>query len=135
TVSVGTIGLDWASEGPLGRGGSFLFNYRYSTFALLKGMLPEDAQKIRYQNLSFHLSHPLSRRSSMSFWGIGANDASGTVAGMDPAKWTYDQDREETDSPTRFGALGMEIRHVLASRGTWKIGASATGQGLDLDVH
>jgi len=47
---IGGIGIDFSSEGPLRKGGnsSYLFNYRYSTLALLKPLIPADAGVIKY---------------------------------------------------------------------------------------
>src|SRR5690554_3967378 len=49
---VGAIGIDASSEGLLKKGGdaSYLFNYRYSTLALIASLLPENAGGIRYQD-------------------------------------------------------------------------------------
>jgi hypothetical protein len=38
----------------------YLFNYRYSTFALLGGFFPEGADAMRYQDLSFKLKGGVS---------------------------------------------------------------------------
>ena len=41
-IQPGVLGLDISSEGPLKNGGkaSYLFNYRYSTFGIIKALLP-----------------------------------------------------------------------------------------------
>jgi len=50
TIQVGLLGLDVASEGPFKKEGksSYLFNYRYSTLALLEPLLPENAGGTKY---------------------------------------------------------------------------------------
>ncbi|MBW3544869.1 MAG: carboxypeptidase-like regulatory domain-containing protein, partial [Bacteroidetes bacterium] len=57
TLQLGLIGIDASSEGPFKKGGqaSYLFNYRYSTLALVAPLLPEEAQGTRYQDLSYKL--------------------------------------------------------------------------------
>ncbi len=48
TVQLGFLGIDASSEGPFKKGGrsSYLFNYRYSTLALLEAVLkPKNAKK------------------------------------------------------------------------------------------
>lgn len=54
SVQLGFLGIDASSEGPFKKGGrsSYLFNYRYSTLALLAPLLPENAGGIKYQDLS-----------------------------------------------------------------------------------
>lgn len=152
-----TIGLDFASEGPIpaSQGGSYLFNYRYSTFSLLGPLLPEDAEGIRYQNLSFKINLPAGKAGTFSFWGIGANDWSGQSAkgsdqstrGSDqstrgsgqsakgsPENWTYNQDREKIESPTRFGAAGLRHRMVLGARAWLTTSFAASGNGLRYEL-
>jgi hypothetical protein len=64
------LGVDLSAEGPLkkGYGGSFLFNYRYSTLSLLNDLnisvsentLPE------YQDLSFKFNLPTKKAGTFS---------------------------------------------------------------------
>jgi len=63
SFKLGTIGIDFASEGPFKKGGgsSYLFNYRYSTFALIAPVLPDDAAGNRFMDLSFKLNFPLKK--------------------------------------------------------------------------
>ncbi len=127
----GVIGIDAASEGPIGDGGaSYLFNYRISTFSLIAPLLPEDAGTIQYQNLSFKLNIPTQKAGTFSFWGLGANDQSGQTAEESPADWTYNQDREEADSPTRFGVLAMNHRFLLGDVAYLTTRIAATGNGF-----
>src|SRR5690606_10201286 len=97
SIQLGLIGIDAASEGPLRRNGnsSYLFNYRYSTLSLVQPLLPEDAEKISYQDLSFKLHFPTEQSGTFSVWGIGLIDQSGQTAKPDSSLWTYMQDREE----------------------------------------
>ena len=89
SFQVGTLGLDAGAEGPFKKGGqsSYLFNYRYSTFALIAPLLPENAGGIRYQDLSFKLNFPTKRAGTFSLWGIGARDFSGQKA--EPSRITF----------------------------------------------
>src|SRR5690625_2472538 len=138
TAEVGTIGLDVASEGPIpgiggGEAASYLFNYRYSTFSLIGALLPEDAEAIRYQNLSFKLNVPTSS-GSLSIWGIGASDRSGQMAEESPANWIYNQDREDLTSPTRFGAAGIRHRSRLGRQISLTTSLSASGSGMRYEL-
>lgn len=142
-VKVSTIGLDFASEGPLPAlpGSSYLFNYRYSTFSLIGPLLPEDAEGIRYQNLSFKINMPTGKAGIFSFWGIGADDWSGQSAdGLEqsingsPENWTFNQDREDIESPTRFGTAGLRHRILLGDRAWLTTTLAASGNGLRYEL-
>jgi hypothetical protein len=140
TVKAGIMGLDASAEGPFNRPGAksdsksgsatYLFNYRYSTFSLLGPLLPDDADGITYQNLAFRLNLATGRTGSVSLWGIGATDWSGQSADQDPAAWVYDQDREDLESPTRFGAMGLQVRQNLSNAAFLSTSLAVSGNGL-----
>jgi hypothetical protein len=71
---IGVLGIDLSSEGPFvkGKKASYLFNYRYSTFGLIRSFLP-DAGLPTYQDLSFKLNFP-TKAGTFSFWGVGGYD-------------------------------------------------------------
>lgn len=135
-VKAGVIGIDVSSEGPIAAdyGGSYIANYRYSTFGLLGPLLPEDADAIRFQNLAFKLNLPTSRLGSFSIFGIGGADRSGQKPVENPAEWVYDDDREDVESPTRFGALSLQHRAFLGTTGMIESSLTATGSSLRWDV-
>lgn len=83
TAQIGTLGVEFASEGPLGAGAdrrvspSYLFNYRYSSMALAGDLLPDlvgDAAGMRYQDLSFKLNFPTRRAGTFTVWGVAIKD-------------------------------------------------------------
>lgn len=134
-VKIGTIGVDAASEGPIGSGGSsYLFNYRIATFSLIAPLLPEDAGNIMYQNFSYKLDMPTRSAGTFTFWGIGAADRSGTVAETEPEKWVYNQDREDSESPTRFGAAAISHRYMLGNQAWLVSNLAASGNGFTLET-
>src|SRR5690625_4127080 len=134
-VKIGTIGVDAASEGPVGNdGASYLFNYRIATFSLIAPLLPEDAGDIMYQNLSYKLNVPTKNAGTFTLWGIGAADRSGTVAETAPEKWVYHQDREDSESPTRFGALALSHRLLLGENAWLTTNLAASGNGFTLET-
>ena len=135
-VRAGVIGLDVSSEGPIAPGyrGSYIANYRYSTFGLLGPLLPEDADGISFQNLAFKLNLPTNGLGTFTVFGIGGSDVSGQTPVDNPADWVYDADREEVESPTRFGALSLQHRAFMGSRGMVESSLSATGSALRWSV-
>jgi len=76
TLQAGLLGLDVAAEGPFRPGGeaSFLFNYRYSTLALLTGLgfnLQDENEKNIFQDLSFKVHMPTKKAGTFSLFGLG----------------------------------------------------------------
>jgi hypothetical protein len=132
SFQLGLIGIDASSEGPLDRKkrSSYLFNYRYSTVALLTPLLPEDAGGTRYQDLAFKLHFPTEKSGVFSLWGFGLIDRSGQTAETDPALWRYEQDKEEQDARQYTGAAGVSHKYFLTDRIFLKSTLAATVNGI-----
>ena len=80
SFQAGLLGLEFAAEGPFRNDyeGSFLLNYRYSTFSLMDQLnisISENALP-NYQDLSFKIHLPAGKAGIFSVWGLGglAND-------------------------------------------------------------
>ena len=133
TASVGTIGIDLSSEGPFKKGGkaSYLFNYRYSTFALIPSFLPEGADAMRYQDLSFKLNFPTKRAGTFSVWGIGLIDRTGEEAKTNRDEWEYINDKQKFESKLYMGALGVGHRIWFNNDTYWKTTLAITVNGID----
>lgn len=134
TLQIGTIGLDASSEGPFKKGGrsSYLFNYRYSVLALLTPLLPEGAEAIKYQDLSFKLNFPTKKFGVFSAWGIGLIDRSGPKAKTDSTKRVYNEDTEEKDIKQYMSAAGISNKYFLNNRTYIKTTLAATVSRMDL---
>lgn len=130
TFNAGVIGIDVASEGPISGDASYLFNYRLSTFSLIAPLLPEGAGNIRYQNLSFKLNVPTQQTGTFSLWGIGGDDYSGGPPEDDPDDWVYNYDREDVESPTRFGAIGLKHRLLVGGQAYLTTSLAGSGNGF-----
>ncbi len=133
TFQIGAIGIDFASEGPLKKGGrsSYLFNYRYSTLALVSPLLPEEAQGTRYQDISYKMNFPTKKSGVFLIWGIGLIDRSGQTAKTDSTQWLYDQDIQSQDARQFMGATGISHRITLNNSTQWKTTIAATVSGLE----
>jgi hypothetical protein len=133
TFQFGAIGIDFASEGPFREGGnaSYLFNYRYSTLALLSSVLPANAGGVRYQDLSFKFNFPSRKASVFSLWGIGLIDHSGQIAIRDSLQWLHTQDKEEQNVEQYMGAAGLNHKLQLNSQAYLKTSLAATVSHLD----
>lgn len=111
-VQAGIQGIEAAAEGPFKKGGdaSYLFNYRYSTMALIFPLLPEvnfsDELPV-YQDLSFKINMPTKNAGTLSLWGIGGLSNSRMEGSDTPSEWTYPENREKMDFHYNMGASGL----------------------------
>jgi hypothetical protein len=75
TVQAGILGIDLSAEGPFSKNydGSFLFNYRYSTFSLMNRLNLEITENTlpNYQDLSYKIHLPTKKAGTFSLWGLG----------------------------------------------------------------
>ncbi len=126
TIKAGIIGIDFATEGPFvqGKKSSYLFNYRYSTLALISPLLPENARGIRYQDFAMKMNFPLGKLGIVSLWGLISSDATGSKAKKDSTDWQYYQDIEEDKNLNRMGVLGINHKIILTER-TWMTASAA----------
>jgi len=121
TFQAGIIGIDASSEGPFKKGkkSSYLFNYRYSTLALLTPLLPENADQIKYQDFSFKLNFPTQKHGIFSVWGIGLADNAKAKAKKDSTKWKYFDDKENNSISQYTGALGLNHGYYFKKNTYW----------------
>jgi hypothetical protein len=130
-VQLGTIGLDLSSEGPLGKNtrASYLFNYRYSTFGLIKLLFPEEIKDFMptYQDLSFKFNMPTRNAGVFSVWGLASDDSNVFQAEQDSSQWEMEDDRMDGDLTQRVGGMGVSHRYVFRKNAWLKTSLAATG--------
>lgn len=133
TFQAGLIGIDASSEGPFKKGGqaSYLFNYRYSTLGLLKPVLPEGAESINYQDLSFKLNFPTKKNGTFSLWGIGLIDGANASPKKDSAEWKYVDDRQKDVIKQCTGSLGVGHKYFFKNNAYLKTTLAATTNRTD----
>lgn len=133
TFQAGVLGIDASSEGPFKKDGksSYLFNYRYSTFALLGPLLPENADGIRYQDLSFKLNFPTKKSGIFSVWGIGLVDKAGAKAKTLSKEWIYKNDKQEDQIKQYMGAAGITHKYFLKNNTFLKTTFASTASSTD----
>ena len=137
TIQLGLLGIDVASEGPFKKEGesSYLFNYRYSTLALLEPIMPENAGGTKYQDLSFKLNFPTKKAGTFSLWGMGLMDNSGAEAKKDTSEWEYDIDKENQDVKQFMGAVGVSHLKILNNKQFIKSSIATTMNGIDFSTE
>lgn len=93
----GALGTELMFEGPYSSnyGGSYLFNYRFSTTTILTqmGVKFGYSGKADYQDLSYNLNFPVGDKATLSFFGMG---------GYSVYKALYKDKKEADFSPTGF---------------------------------
>jgi len=137
TFQVGIVGIDASSEGPFKKDGksSYLFNYRYSTLGLLAPLLPENANSLKYQDLSFKLNFPTQKVGTFSIWGIGLADNAGAKAKLDSTKWEYLNDKEENSIKQYMGATGINHKYFFKNNAYLKTTLAATTNGSNWNTQ
>lgn len=128
-VQFGALGLDISSEGPFSKKqkASYLFNYRYSTFGMIKPILPEEANIPVYQDLCFKLNLPTNHAGTFSVWGLATDDKINFLAETDTSKWNYLGDREDGNATQRLGAVGINHRLILKQKSYINSNIAVTG--------
>lgn len=111
----GALGIDLSAEGPFKKGydGSFLFNYRYSTLALLNnaGIEISENALADYQDLSFKINLPTKKAGTFSLWGIGGQSVADEEYLPDTTINEKPEDGYRDDTKTGMYATG--ITHML----------------------
>ncbi len=133
TAQVGITGLDFASEGYLKKGGksSYIFNYRYSTMSLLSSLLPENADALSYQDLSFKFNLPTRSAGTFSVWGTGLIDRSGQKAKTNPEEWEYVKHRNKEEVQQYMFATGVGHKYYFNDNTFLKSTIALTSSQLD----
>jgi hypothetical protein len=115
TAQVGTLGVELASEGPLGGRSSYLFNYRYSSLALAGKMIPsisDDVGGMNYQDFSFKLNLPTTSIGTFSLWGIGTFDKFANYV-LEQEEWEHNGDRASSWTDQQMAAVGLGHKLLL----------------------
>jgi hypothetical protein len=132
TFQLGALGTDISSEGPFKKGGraSYLFNYRISTLVLLKPLLPENAEGISYQDLSFKLNFPTEKSGVFSFWGLAGYDNLVQKAQEDSSQWEYEHEKERHNSKLGLAAAGFSNKIITGKNTYFHTTLALSGNGI-----
>ena len=129
-VQVGTLGVDFASEGPLGKGSkaSYLVNYRYSFLEIAKKLhaINMDKETLDYQDLSFKLNMPTSKAGTFAVWFTGLIDNYENEV-PDISDWETLWDMNDSWSRQRNCAFGVNHTYRFKTGGTLHTNVAYTG--------
>lgn len=136
-VQVGTLGVDFASEGPLAKGSkaSYLVNYRYSFLEIAKKLhaINMENETLDYQDLSFKLNMPTSKAGTFAVWFTGLIDNYESDA-LDPSEWETLWDMNDSWSRQRSCALGVNHTFRFKTGGTLHSSVAFTGAYRKLGI-
>ncbi len=95
----GLLGIAATSEGPLSKKSraSYLFNYRYSTLAMLTDLgldLFSEREEIVFQDLSFKVHLPTAKLGSFSIWGLGGKSTFTSVPDLSQGDTGFEDDEQ-----------------------------------------
>ena len=136
-VQVGTLGVDFASEGPLGKNtkASYLVNYRYSFLEIAKKLhaINMEHETLDYQDLSFKLNMPTTKAGTFAVWFTGLIDNYESDA-LDPSEWETLWDMNDSWSRQRSCALGVNHTYRFKTGGTLHSSVAFTGAYRKLGI-
>ena len=136
-VQVGTLGVDFASEGPLGKNSkaSYLVNYRYSFLEIAKKLhaINMENETLDYQDLSFKFNFPTSHAGTFAVWFTGLLDNYESKA-PDPSEWETLWDSNDSWSRQRSWAGGVTHTYRFRSGGMLTSNVAYTGSYQKLGV-
>jgi hypothetical protein len=144
TGGIGIMGTELTLEGPFKKGyaGSYLFNYRYSTIALIKNLGLVDVPGIvKYQDATFKIVLPTKRTGTFSFFGLGglsgfSMDNMGPTGLPTPGRTIssalISRDYNKANYLANFG-----INHILSlnTKSFVKTSLNYSGTGADDDIY
>ncbi len=137
TGQLGLLGTELAAEGPINRetGSSFLIAYRYSTLALFQGLnINIGTTSIpNYQDLTFKLHFPVSKRSTVDIFGIGGlsniNLVVSTLSQANLQQLYGESDRDQYFT-SNTGVVGVTYSHIINQDTYTKLTVAETGNDI-----
>ena len=137
-IQVGTLGVDFASEGPLGKNtkASYLVNYRYSFLEIAKKLhaINMEHETLDYQDLSFKFNFPTAKAGTFAVWFTGLIDNYRNDV-IDPSEWETLWDSNDSWSRQRSWAGGLTHTLRYSSGGTLTSRIAYTGAYTKLGMN
>lgn len=122
TLQASLLGLDVATEGPIGKAGgaSYLINARYSTLGLLSDLgVDVGGEEIGFKDLAINLVFPFAKGGKLSLFGMAGNSSNIFAGDRDSTTWEFDKDRQDIDFESSTQVLGGTFRLPTGKKGMW----------------
>lgn len=132
SIQAGILGLDFSTEGPFSKkkDATYLFNYRYSTLALITSLLPDDAGILKYQDLSYKIKIQTKKAGVFSLWGLGAYDGIDNEA-LDLEERESEDDGWDSQLSQYLFAAGINNKAKINSKSFLNTTLALSGNGLN----
>ncbi len=136
TGQLGLLGTELAAEGPLSAksGSSFLFTYRYSTLQLFQGLNIKigTTSVPNYQDATFKLNFPLSKKSDLSFFGIGGLSSINLIVSnlTQQTQQLYGESDRDQYFTSNTGVVGATYSHTIDQNTYTKLTIAETGSDV-----
>jgi len=116
SFQIGTLGMELATEGPFRKGGkaSYLFNYRYSTLALLSKFMDLMGAVPEYQDAAFKIHIPTKKIGEFSIFGLGGSNKVYREPKEDSTTWTDDEPNLAFSGRNKMGIAGISHQYFLS---------------------
>jgi CarboxypepD_reg-like domain len=134
---IGALGIEAAAEGYFKKGSqsSYLFNYRYSTLALLNKIMDFSGSYLpEYQDLSFKINLPTKKAGTFSLFGLGGSNLSKNDPIADSSKWDEDDGNFFSVEKGKTGVGGISHQYFFNSRSYLKTTLAATFNSMSIDA-
>lgn len=130
TIGLGALGVDVAAEGPFKKGyaGSYLFNYRYSTLALIDNLNLVDYGGVpKYQDLTFKVNLPTKNAGNFSMFALLGKSGIDLIEENENEKVI-----EDGSQYGRFGVIGLNHLYQINKKSFIKTTIAASNNGTDI---
>lgn len=136
TFRFGTLGIDFASEGPFSKksNASYIINYRYSSLGLASklGWIDMGGQNMDYQDVNMKINIHTKNTGTFSFWATGLIDKANQDV-KDTADWETTADMSSSLIKQYMGSCGFSHKLLLGNGGQLKTNIALTHTYLDGD--
>ena len=137
-VQVGSVGIEWTSEGPISKkhNSSFIFNYRYgfTTIARKLKLIETYGSQYDFQDLSFKLNFPTKKAGTFSVFALGFIDKSWDVElDIEDIHSIYDASDQEGSLYNAVAGASHKIH--FDNKWTWRTTAAYNLQHNKADME
>ena len=137
-VQVGSVGIEWTSEGPISKknNSSFIFNSRYgfSTIARKLKLIDTYGSQYDFQDLSFKLNFPTKKAGTFSAFALGFIDKSWDVE-LDIKDIHSIYDASDQEGSLYNALLGASHKIHFDNKWTWRTTAAYNMQHNKVDME
>ena len=137
-VQVGSVGIEWTSEGPISKkhNSSFIINYRYgfSTIARKLKLIDTYGSQYDFQDLSLKLNFPTKKAGTFSLFALGFIDKSWDVElDIEDIHSIYDASDQEGHLYNAF--VGASHKIHFNNKWTWRTTVAYNMQHNKVDME